>query len=337
MKIKQFNVKVKPLIIVQLLRPNKGFMTSSFAMNVQWDEDEKNLNYFKRKFTLFVNKISKKQEQSVDKTKGGLFLHVVIPPLFMNKYITNSIKMKKYTIKHWKLDEVLWRLSLEELANLKVHYQILDGLIVDSIKLFHRITTERCNRVPATHHIIGVIQLERILLNELKDYEVYVCPNLEKTTQIGKIYPTAKVTREVKIKINPPEFEKAKVEDVKSNIHKIKNENIEKKKNQIIQNRKMRKKRNIFYLNSRPLLKKSNRRYRISLVKVIGEYWGWDTYYTQFRIKRSTTPLSKTEVVIKEIDSIKKSIIKHLVWCFRENKLWFESINSVSGILKVLV
>jgi hypothetical protein len=315
-------VKYKPLVISHLLRPIGEKFTSSFAMNVEWDEtiDEKELKKEKQRFTKFLTKFAKKEERESDGLKGGITVHIMAPEKYMDKHLSDYVKPKKFEIQHWDLIEKWWMIPDKEMAELKKHYREMSKLTSGTLEVFEKISVKKCNRVPSKFKIRFKNEIIWILLANLPDY------------QFGR-YSTINETVISKGNIN----NKISIDKIQKNKASISpsyiiNHDPPTRVAPLRPTRKNKTNRTKFGWVQLP---KSE--CRISLVKVLGEYWGWDFFYTQFRIKKKQTPMSKSEIVIKEIESPKFSLVKHLIWCFREHRLWFESINEVKDTLLMLL
>jgi hypothetical protein len=313
-------IKYKPLIISHLLRPIGEKFTSSFAMNVEWDQnvDKNELKKEKERFTKFLINFAKKEERNSDGLFGGITVHILAPKRYMDKHLSDHVKPKKFEVQHWNLVEKWWMIPDDKMSELREHYGKMSKLTTDTLEVFSKISVKRCNRIPSKFSIKSKNEIIWILLANLPDY------------QYGRFSPCNETVIS-RIKINK-RITIERLRKVRKRVHKsiiINHEppNRVAPKRPIVVN----KNKNKIGWTQLPQSK-----CRVSLVKVLGEYWGWDFFYTQFRIKKEQTPMSRSEIVIREIDFPKKSLIKHLIWCFREHKLWFESLSKTKETLLTL-
>jgi hypothetical protein len=317
-------INYKPLIISHLLRPIGEKFTSSFAINLEWNQGigESELKKDRDRFTKFLTKFAKQEEKISDGLFGGITVHIIAPPRYLDKHLSDFVKPKRFEIKHWNLVEKWWMIPDDKMREIREHYNNLSKLTTETQEVFEKISVHRCNRIPSKFPIKSKNELVWVLLAKLNDYQ-YGRFSIKETdfrqtgiitnkyNDIGKVNKVhIKKSWGVLVDLTPP-TRIAPMRPIKTR-------------------RKQAK-----FKSSWISVPRDN--CRLSLVKVLGEYWGWDFFYTQFRVKKITTPMSRSEIVIQELINPTRSLFKHLIWCFREHKLWFESLEKTREILSTLI
>jgi hypothetical protein len=282
--------------------------------------DEEKLGKDKKRFTKFLTKFAKQEESKSDGLYGGITVHILAPQQYLDRHLCDFVKPKKFEVTHWNLIEKWWMIPDDEMVKIRTHYSEMSTLTRGTLEVFEKISIRRCNRVPSKFPIRSKNELIWVLLANLKDYQYCRYPKVNvQTIQKGSILENHFKVEKIK-KICAPVFWSVIIDNNPPT--------------RLAPSRPKTKYRKIKRVGW-PQLPRT--KCRLSLVKVLGEYWGWDFFYTQFRIRKEFTPMSKSEVVIKEFDLVTRSMIRHLIWCFREHKLWFESINNVIDTLKTLI
>jgi hypothetical protein len=292
-------------------------------MNLEWKEinDKDKLNKHKKRFTRFLTSFANREERNSDGLKGGIYLHIMPPETYLDDYITDWIKPKRFDIKHWKLIEKWWMIPDDEMIKLRAHYDGLNNLLTGLIDVLTKVSIKKCNRIPSKFNVTSRNQLLWILLSKMKDYEFGRFSTIQESKlDKGRLINNSNVSQKEMLCKMEIKLSKSRVECLEP-----------KRKPPIVP--KQRKRKTVVKFNT--IL--SKKPCRLSLVKVLGEYWGWDYYYTQFRFKKKDSPKSKTEVIIKEFNESRSSMVKHLIWCFKTERLWFETISKTTEILSSLI
>jgi hypothetical protein len=315
---KNKQLKYTPLIILHTIKPVDLYFTSLFATNVVWNEnvDKDLLKTHKRRFTLFIDDLCKKDYRQTSLVDGAIYLHILAPGRYLDLHLVPIVHPKRFNIKHWRLEEQWWRLSRNEMRVVDSHFRSmereLDNMMAYFASNYIKYNEHYC--LPSKHRIKNIFELIDILNKKPPQNYLYGRDSI----------PTEAETKfHAKIDHNIPE-------EKTMNLIKF---GLSRKQPKSPRRRPPRKPTKIKENKIRISLPKGE--CRLSLVKVLGEYWGWDYLYTQFRFRRLDHSKSKTErVVYDNIGVAKKSMIKHLLWCFKEYKLSYKPINDVVELLK---
>lgn len=306
-----------PLFILQAIKPIDDYFSSTFAINIIWDTTMplKKIDKIKKRFTNYLTKIANDQERKCNKTKGGVFLHIIAPPKYLDPHLDQSIHPKKFILKHWHVAPRWIQLSDQRLKEVHEHFGRMNILIKETGVVISKLLITRCNRVPSVHKILSSKSLAFIITSHLDNYRFGrfsnhgLCPNPHKakiitinnTETMTRVHPNIKFVNKYPFspRRQPPKKPSTRKNKIGTSLPKTK--------------------------------------CRLSLVKVVGEYWGWDFSFTQFRLKKIDSIYTKSEVVIQTFDKPEISLLKHLLWCFKTYKLVFEPISIVCDKLRLLI
>jgi len=315
-------INYTPLVIFHVLKPIGLHFCSSFATNVTWEITQPldKLKICKTRFTNFINNLAKDDYKKADLMLGSMFLHIVPPERYLDVHMDTIIQPKQYIIKHWRLEENWWRFDENQLKTVHENFMKLEINLDKIMQLFSILKVRPNGELCFPTHKQVQTMLDITVLLQYKPIQGYMFGrynSFEKNKQDSLKQAMIKNYNDFKkIHWKKPVISKIKPERPKHNPprrpDKLKKE---------------RPGRKIFF---------SKMRSRLSVVKVPGEYWGWDFYYTQFRIKKETTKMSRSEVIVKEIEQPKKSMIKHLLWCFKQYRLAFKSTYETADLLRSL-